>query len=121
MILFLGLGPLTELLPASDDLSLPPCCRRHGSHHCAMAAMMARMMAHMPPDPRPGFDVPLTCPNNPGPTAALSPPAPALAPAAIRLPAFRARVHTPSSGRAVALSSPIRIHAGRGPPASHFI
>jgi hypothetical protein len=116
MILFMGLGPLTELLPASDDLSLPPCCRRHGSHHCAMAAMMA----HMPPDPRPAFDVPLTCPSYPCPTAALTPPGPAMAPAAISLPAFRACVHTPPTARAAALYSPILPHSGRGPPASNL-
>lgn len=31
-------APLFALLPAAEDAQLPACCRRHGAHHCAMAA-----------------------------------------------------------------------------------
>ena len=44
LILNLWLGPLAAILPASDESRLPPCCRRHGAHHCAMAARMAALM-----------------------------------------------------------------------------
>jgi hypothetical protein len=119
LVLVLGLGPLTGVLPASDDLRLPACCRRNGAHHCAMAAMMEHMLAHMPPVKGPAFSVPLTCPEYPGPAAVLTPPAQVLAPAAaVSLPALQACIHAPAARRAVALSSPIRPRSGRGPPAA---
>ncbi len=117
LVLVFGLGPLTEVLPASDDLRLPACCRRNGAHHCAMAAMMERMLAQMQPDQGPAFTVPLTCPKYPGPAAALAPPAQVLASStAVSLPVLAASLHIPAAGRAVALSGPIRLHSVRGPP-----
>jgi hypothetical protein len=38
MVLLFWLGPLSALLPGSDESQLPACCRRHGAHHCAMAS-----------------------------------------------------------------------------------
>ena len=117
MVLVLGLGPLTEMLPASDDLRLPACCRRNGMHHCAMAAMMEHMLAHMPPVKGPAFSVPLTCPKYPGPAAMLTPPSQVLALASVvSLPTLEAFVRRPVTRRAVALSGPIRPRSGRGPP-----
>ena len=117
LVLVLGLGPLTEVLPASDDLRLPACCRRNGAHHCAMAAMMEHMLAHMPPVKGPAFSAPLTCPEYPGPAAVLTPQAQVLAlTTAVSLPALAACLHTPAPRLAVALSNPIRPHSGRGPP-----
>jgi hypothetical protein len=118
LILFIGLGPLTELLPASDDLSLPPCCRHHGAHHCAMAAMMAKMMVHMPPDPRPQVSVPLTCPSYPDPTAALTPPAPLMPSAVAAVHERHAHVYLPPAANAVKLFHPLPAHTDRGPPAA---
>ena len=45
LILFFGLGPLSALIDGSEDASLPPCCRRHGAHHCAMYARIMAMRA----------------------------------------------------------------------------
>jgi len=36
LILLFGAGPLSFAFAASDDASLPACCRRHGQHHCGM-------------------------------------------------------------------------------------
>jgi hypothetical protein len=39
-LLLCSLGPLSALLPGSEESQLPACCRRHGAHHCAMAMAM---------------------------------------------------------------------------------
>ena len=36
-LLLCSLGPLSALLPGSEESQLPACCRRHGAHHCTMA------------------------------------------------------------------------------------
>ncbi len=36
LILFFGFGSLALGLSATSESRLPPCCRRHGKHHCAM-------------------------------------------------------------------------------------
>jgi hypothetical protein len=36
-LLLCSLGPLSALLPGSEESQLPACCRRHGAHHCSMA------------------------------------------------------------------------------------
>src|SRR3569833_2913797 len=36
LVLLFGAGPLTSAFSVSDDILLPPCCRRNGAHHCAM-------------------------------------------------------------------------------------
>lgn len=118
LVLFFGLGPLTAVLPASDDARLPPCCRRHGAHHCAMAARMEAMMAQ---DTTPGFTAPSTCPLYPGATIALLAPAYALAPAPAPLPALDAVAQAWVSGQAARIADPVRSHGGRGPPAPSSI
>ena len=115
LILFFGLGPLSTFIDGSEDASLPPCCRRHGTHHCAMAMRMAAM-AHLPPDPRPAFDVPLTCPLYPGPSFAMLMPAYALTAALARPQVVWTRSLAPIFLRTTAHSSLRRTHAGRGPP-----
>lgn len=40
-LLLCTLGPLSAVLPGSEDSQLPACCRRHGAHHCSMAAEQA--------------------------------------------------------------------------------
>jgi hypothetical protein len=117
LILVFGLGPLSATLQASEDASLPACCRRNGAHHCAMAAQVAAMGGHSSPDPRPAFTVPLTCPYYPGARPLLVTAVHALAANASPVPGLRARSFAPAAGRALALSSPSRNHPGRGPPA----
>jgi hypothetical protein len=116
LILVFGLGPLSATLQASDDASLPACCRRNGAHHCAMAVQMAAMMRHMPPDSRPAFTVPPTCPYYPGARPLLITAVHALAANASPVPGLRVCSFAPAAGRALTLSSPSRNHPGRGPP-----
>ena len=97
LILFFWLGPLAAMLPASDgDSRLPPCCRRHGAHHCAMSMRMAALMSQATSGGKPIFTAPLTCPYFPGYLAG-----PTLSLVAL----------------ANARLSQIRTRAGRGPPA----
>jgi hypothetical protein len=114
LILFFGLGPLSALIDGSEDASLPPCCRRHGAHHCAMAARMAAMAA----DSRPGFSVPITCPSYPGSTLAMLTPAHALTTVPARPRIALVRAFIPVALHTAPFSSPSRAHAGRGPPAA---
>ncbi len=118
LILFLGFGPLAAGLSTDEDAGLPPCCRRHGMHHCAMAMRMAAMMAKAVSGSTPVLTAPLTCPLYPqgylaGPTA----PPPALTSAAIRLPVLHAQLYSLGAGRSTARKSHLRIRTSRGPPA----
>ena len=117
LILFFWLGPLAALLPASDDSILPPCCRRHGAHHCAMAMRFAAMMAKAASG-KPILAAPLTCPMCPGYTTATISTISALAASPVNLPVLLAQPHSPAVGRAAARMSQIRSRAGRGPPAA---
>jgi hypothetical protein len=119
MILFFGLGPLSAFIDGSEDASLPPCCRRHGAHHCAMAMRMAAM-AHLPPDPRPAFNVPLTCPNYPGPSITILMPSHALTAAQANPHIAMTRSVARVFARKCVQESPSRAHAGRGPPAANL-
>ncbi|MDR3750268.1 MAG: hypothetical protein P4K94_02165 [Terracidiphilus sp.] len=117
LILFFWLGPLAVTLPASDDSGLPPCCRRHGAHHCAMAMRMAAMMSKALSGSTPVLTAPLTCPLFPGFRAATAATTDALPAAPISLPVLLAHAHSPAAGRAAARLSQIRTRASRGPPA----
>lgn len=116
LIAFFALGPLSAGLSADDDSGLPPCCRRHGAHHCAMAMQMARMMARAFTGSTPILTAPLTCPQFPGYVASTTAPPPAMTAAGVTLPALLARPHSPAAGRAMARVSQIRTRASRGPP-----
>ena len=115
LVLFFALGPLTGLLEATDDMRLPPCCRRHGAHHCAMSMRMAAMKAQAASG-KPFFTAPATCPLFPGYTAAPVSTIPALAASPARLPVLLAQPHSPAAGRAAARLRQVRTRAGRGPP-----
>jgi len=41
LILLFWMAPLAALMPGSEDARLPMCCRRHGTHHCAMSGSEA--------------------------------------------------------------------------------
>src|SRR5580658_4831234 len=112
LILLFGLGPLAAALPASVDSRLPACCRRHGAHHCAMAARISQSAS----DAKPILTARATCPYFPGYTAALNSTIQALAASAVSLPVLLAQAHSPAAGRAAARLSQILTRAGRGPP-----
>jgi hypothetical protein len=111
LILNFWLGPLAAILPASDESRLPPCCRRHGAHHCAMAMHMAASGKSI-------FTAPATCPSFPGYSAVLPSTIPAMAASTVSLPVLLAQPHSPAAGRAAARLSQIRTRVGRGPPAA---
>jgi hypothetical protein len=121
LIVFFWLGPLAAMLPASeDDSRLPPCCRRHGAHHCAMSMRMAALMSQAASGGKPIFTAPLTCPYFPGylsgPTLTII----ALATSPVSLRVRLARPHSTAARRAAARVSQIRTRASRGPPALRF-
>jgi hypothetical protein len=117
LVLFMGLWPLTGTFAASEDLRLPPCCRRHGKHHCAMAMQMAAMMAKAASGTTPYVTAPMTCPLYPGFGTGASAPAHALAATAASLPSPMVQACAAAANHAHARMRPIRRHAGRGPPA----
>ena len=119
LIMFFWLGPLTAMLPASeDDSRLPPCCRRHGAHHCAMSVRVAALISQATSGGKPIFTAPPTCPYFPGYIVSSRLTIIALATLPVSLPVLLARPHSPAAGRADARISQIRTRAGRGPPAS---
>ncbi|MGA2207646.1 MAG: hypothetical protein ABSG10_13035 [Terracidiphilus sp.] len=120
LIVLFGLGPLSAALQASDESRLPSCCRRHGAHHCAMAAQMASSAAQDESGSTPAVSAPLTCPYYPGARGAMltSVHALAVAPAGVQAVLIRMLALVP--GPAAALSSPSYAHAGRGPPAANL-
>jgi hypothetical protein len=117
LILFFAVGPLSAFVDGGEDAGLPACCRRHGTHHCAMYAQIMAMRAGRGIDPTPTFSAPVTCPLYHGPTFSMLMPAHALttAPASFR-PAFT-RSSAPAFDRPAAFSRTSCAHAGRGPPA----
>jgi|SRR5271157_1992011 len=118
LILLFGLGPLGSTLHASDDSRLPPCCRRHGAHHCAMPMRMNALMAQFASGGKPVLTAPAHCPSFPGYTAAPALPVLALSTPQAGLPVLLGQPHSHAAARAAVRLSPIRTHAGRGPPAS---
>jgi hypothetical protein len=119
LILFFGLGPLSAFVDGSEDAGLPPCCRRHGAHHCAMYAQIMAMRAGRGVDRTPGFSSPLTCPLYHGPMFSMLSPAHALTASAASLRDELVRIPASALGQMAAFSSPSRAYAGRGPPASN--
>lgn len=119
LALMFGLGPLSSILPGAEDASLPACCRRHGAHHCAMAARMAAMMAAIESDGEASVTAPTTCPYYPGPTFALLLPAVhALRAEAEESPALTIIGSVQLPADSIDITGPSSTHAGRGPPAA---
>lgn len=114
LILMFGLGPLSWLIDGSEDANLPACCRRHGAHHCVVAAMAAQAQSGSTPT----VSAPITCPSYPGAIALLSTPAQALAAASRTGEALQPIENVRAAAHASGLSKPAQSHAGRGPPAS---
>lgn len=118
-VLLFGLGPLAVSLGAEEDSSLPACCRRNGSHHCAMSARAAAMIAEAASS-KPIITAPATCPFFPGYIAATASAPQALAASPVSLPFLLAQPHSPATGCAAARQNQIRTRASRGPPATLF-
>jgi hypothetical protein len=116
LVLVFALGPFAFTLDLSDDAGLPPCCRRHGAHHCAMR--MAGSTSAAQSESAPAVSAPLACPHYPGATALLTGPDRALTAAASRLPSLTALASAPALRIIRAASRPGVAHAGRGPPSA---
>ena len=114
LILFFALGPLSATLGASEDASLPACCRRHGAHHCAMSRETSASTVES--GSTPVVHAPFTCPYYPASVATVSGSILALVAAAVRVPVPAARSYRSVAVTMVALSNPSRTHSGRGPP-----
>ncbi|MGC9224605.1 MAG: hypothetical protein ACP5E2_11800 [Terracidiphilus sp.] len=120
LILLFGLGPLSVLID-SEEANLPPCCRRHGAHHCAMAMQMAAMMRNAVSGKAPAIGAPTTCPRYPGLAAMFASPAPALTASANGSQVAQEQSRIAAGDHATPAQTPTRIHAGRGPPAATLI
>jgi hypothetical protein len=120
LILFFGLGPVSATLEGSDDTSLPACCRRHGEHHCDITAKMSAMI-QAASGSTPMLAAPPTCPLFPGFMAGPATPAHALPASQLDSPTPHLQVLTFVHGRVAARLTPIRAHAGRGPPPTSLI
>jgi hypothetical protein len=116
LILFFSLAPVASALGSSEDARLPACCRRHGTHHCAMAMQMAARMAEAMKGKH-AVTAPNTCPCFPGYTAQTIAPVHALAAPLVAMPALLARPHSPATARAAARLAQMRRRSSRAPPA----
>lgn len=119
LILFFGLGPLSAFVDGSEDAGLPPCCRRHGAHHCAMYAHIMAMRAGLRADPTPSYSAPLTCPLYHGPAYSMLMPAYALTAAPARFRTEPTLALVSPAEQSPAFSRPSLAHAGRGPPGTY--
>ncbi|MGH9561717.1 MAG: hypothetical protein ACRD3S_09710, partial [Terracidiphilus sp.] len=115
LIAFFAFGPLSVFID-SEDANLPSCCRRHGAHHCAMAARMAAMMRDMASGKMPVAEAPMTCPQYPGASVLFAAPGPALTVAAANLPTLHEQVRITLAETAAPKSTAARTRAARGPP-----
>ena len=118
LVLLFGLGPLSVALGASEDSSLPACCRRHGEHHCAMATSSGGAVDGTASNSVPSFTAPPRCPLFPGFTTGPLTPAHALAASGANLPALHEQKLPIASIAAFAPVQPAGTHANRGPPAT---
>lgn len=120
LILLFSLGPLSAALQADDESRLPPCCRRHGTHHCSMSMRMAALMSQSASGGNPRVNAPATCPYFPGDAAGPASTSVAMTASPVSLLVLLAQAQSPAAGRATSRLSQIRTRTGRGPPASNF-
>jgi hypothetical protein len=111
MILLLWMPTLAALLPGSEDLRLPFCCRRHGVHHCAMDADDGGVQTA-------AVKAPARCGQFPAALPATT--APAFVAAAMRpeWPAMVSRIYSSVARREAARAGRLRAQVDRGPPFS---
>jgi hypothetical protein len=120
LMLFIGLGPLAATLQGSNDARLPICCRRNGSHHCAMSEESLARVIQTVSGRTPVIGAPAHCPVYPGTAAATVSPVQALAASGITSPALPAQAHEQLPLQFAVFGCETRPHSVRGPPASFF-
>jgi hypothetical protein len=116
LVLIFLLGPLATLPAASEDASLPACCRRNGEHHCAMAMQGMAAATPVPAGASPVLQAPLQCPYYPH-SAVRNAPVHAVAVTFPNGAALLVQPYRHTAGRAAPLLNPVAPLAGRGPPA----
>lgn len=116
LVLIFLLGPLATLPAASEDASLPACCRRNGEHHCAMAMQGLAAATAVPAGVSPILRVPSQCPYYPH-VAVRNAPVHAVVVSFPQSAVLLVRPYRRSAGRAAPLMNPVTPLAGRGPPA----
>lgn len=115
LILFFTLAPVASAFQASDESRLPPCCRRHGAHHCAMYLRWAALRAQSESG-KPVLSAPSTCPCYPRSLAVPSTANLALPARIASLPSLRKQAHSATADPAAACLNPILPRFSRGPP-----
>ena len=118
LVLFFGLGPLAATLDASDDARLPICCRRNGSHHCAMSDEALARIVQAWSGSTPVLATPGHCPFFPGTAPATISPIHALTAASIASFAVQPYARSAQSSRLAPRDTEAGTHAVRGPPNS---
>lgn len=116
LIAIFSLGPLTALSSASEEASLPACCRRNGEHRCARAEEMTAAAISIAPDGRPIWNAPQHCPYFPQNATVRNAPVHALKVSSPGVPMLLARARQIIVWRAAPLLNPVSPLAGRGPP-----
>jgi hypothetical protein len=114
LILLLGLPAFAALIPGMEDARLPFCCRRQGTHHCAMeAAPSAQNDAS-----RPALTAPMHCPQFPAVLPAAISPAFLSAATPPHWPSLVAGAYARVARREAARAGRLRAQLDRGPPSS---
>lgn len=121
LVLYLGLGPLTAAFQDGEDARLPICCRRHGSHHCAMpGGSLARIM-QAASGKTPLIGAPAHCPQYPGTAPANVLPVHALSVAGVCAFPLSAQEQERLPFRFAPLTRPTGTDSVRGPPLAVLI
>ena len=109
LIVLFWLPALSALMPGSEDLRLPYCCRRQGAHHCAMNSDWSGASG-------PAVKAPSHCPQFPGvlPATIASVFVAAAAPA--QSPVLASGLCSSVARREAARAGRLRAQLDRGPP-----
>ena len=116
LVLFFGVGPLPASFGAADDARLPVCCRRHGTHHCAMGEETATQTVRGKSGSTAFLSAPPQCPMYPGDSPATTSPIHALARYIANSTIPLVERYSSVVPQAVTRNGEIRTHTGRGPP-----
>jgi hypothetical protein len=111
LMLLLWLPAFAALMPGSEDLRLPFCCRRQGAHHCAMDSAQSGISG-------PVFSAPSQCPQFPSVLPATVSPVFVATAAPAHWPALVSGVYAPVAEREAARAGRLRAQLDRGPPSS---
>jgi hypothetical protein len=111
LILLFWLPAFAALLPGSEDVRLPFCCRRQGAHHCAMDSADHGSSG-------PAFKAPTRCPQFPSVLPATVAPVFVAATVPAVRPALTAGMYSSVARREAARAGRLRAQLDRGPPFS---